>query len=482
LLDVLKALGEHVRHRPDATALVEDERTLTYRELCGFAGGLGRRVAGLRQVIGIFAPNCIEWIIADLALSHAGKTVVPLPVFFSSQQLAHIIKDAKVGYILTIPPLVKTVSAMGVPYGLIDLESAPLDVEAAQPSGCIIYTSGATGQPKGVRLGERQINRSAAAISQAVTATQEDRYLSVLPFSLLLERICGICAPLLAGAPVYIAKEAAASCAKGDPAPLIEATERFRPTVSVLTPDLLKVWTIGLTASAKKAPASLRLVAVGGAPVPPALAEAAWRRGIPVHEGYGLSECCSVVAMNRPQGRIAGTVGVPISGVKVTIEDGEIVVAGPTVMDGYLHGPKPADKWRTGDLGSLDGNGFLTIHGRKDNVLVTSAGRNVSPEWIEGLILADPRISRCIVTGHGHSTLTAIVAPSPAGADWFAKINDEEVSGLLTSLCAEAPEYARPGRHIITGEESLRDNELLTMNGQPRRKNIAEHFAGDLCP
>src|SRR3989338_5596958 len=153
LLDVLKALGEHVRHRPDATALVEDERTLTYRELCGFAGGLGRRVAGLRQVIGIFAPNCIEWIIADLALSHAGKTVVPLPVFFSSQQLAHIIKDAKVGYILTIPPLVKTVSAMGVPYGLIDLESAPLDVEAAQPSGCIIYTSGATGQPKGVRLG-----------------------------------------------------------------------------------------------------------------------------------------------------------------------------------------------------------------------------------------------------------------------------------------------------------------------------------------
>lgn len=482
MLDVLKALDEQGRRRPDAAALIDDERVVTYRELCGLVGGLSRTVADLPQAVGIFAPNCLEWVVADLALSHAGKTVVPLPVFFSPRQSAHIIADAEVGHVLTIPQSATAVTAMGVPYSLIDLKSESPDIGEARPSDCIIYTSGTTGRPKGVRLGERQINRSAAAISQAVAAAPEDRYLSVLPFSLLLERICGICAPLLAGAPVCLAKEAAASCVKGDPAPLIEASERFRPTISVLTPDLLKAWTIGLAASGKKAPTSLRLVAVGGAPVYPALAEAAWKQGIPAYEGYGLSECCSVVALNRPQRRLVGTVGVPINGIKVTIEDGEIVVAGPTVMNGYLHDRQPADKWRTGDLGALDDNGFLTVYGRKDNVLVTSAGRNINPEWIEDLILADPKISQCIIAGHGRSTLTAIVAPSKAGADWFAENSYEKISGLLAGLCAEAPEYARPRHHIITDADSLRDNELLTPNGRPHRKNIAGHFAGALCP
>jgi len=138
-----------------------------------------------------------------------------------------------------------------------------------------------------------------------------------------------------------------------------------------------------------RAPESLRFVAVGGAPAPEALVEAAWALGIPVFEGYGLSECCSVVALNRPGARKNGSVGRALPGLKMSIDQQEIIVEGPSVMDGYLGGTDAGRVWRTGDLGAIDADGYLTVHGRKDNLLVTAAGRNVSPEWIETLLLSD---------------------------------------------------------------------------------------------
>jgi len=146
--------------------------------------------------------------------------------------------------------------------------------------------------------------------------------------------------------------------------------------------------------------------------VPLQVAEMAWQLGIPVHEGYGLSECCSVVAVNRPGERCSGTVGRPLNGLDVSIVSGEIVVDGPSITDGYL-GQDPAQRpWRTGDLGAIDQDGFLTIHGRKDNLIVTSFGRNISPEWIETMLLGDLRIAFCAVVGHGEPYLTVVIIPS----------------------------------------------------------------------
>jgi len=141
------------------------------------------------------------------------------------------------------------------------------------------------------------------------------------------------------------------------------------------------------------------------------LAADAWEHGVPVHEGYGLSECCSVVSVNRPGARRAGTVGRPLAGIEATIENGEIVVSSPTVMNGYLDEPPASGSWRTGDLGHFDEQGFLIVTGRRDNIIVTAAGRNISPEWIEETIAADRRISRCVLVAE-RGELVAVVTPT----------------------------------------------------------------------
>ena len=206
--------------------------------------------------------------------------------------------------------------------------------------------------------------------------------------------------------------------------------------------------------------------------------EAGWASAIPVYEGYGLSECCSVVALNRPGARKTGTVGRPLPGLQLRIDAGEIVVEGPSVMDGYLGGEDGGPSWRTGDLGAVDAEGYLSIHGRKDNLLVTSLGRNVSPEWIETMLLGDRRIGLCVVFGSGSSHLTALIAPSAAGVEWFSQNAPEEVLALIARLCASAPEYAVPRDAIVMSAPQLVGLGLLTSNGRFRRNAVTAHFAG----
>jgi long-subunit acyl-CoA synthetase (AMP-forming) len=272
---------------------------------------------------------------------------------------------------------------------------------------------------------------------------------------------------------------------RGDATGMAKAFENHRPTTSVLVPQLLKHWVAELQSVGLTAPSSLRFVAVGGAPVPRQIANAAWSLGIPVHEGYGLSECCSVVALNRPEERRSGTVGRPLRGLSVSIDDGEIVVDGPSIMDGYL-GQGPAIRpWRTGDLGTVDRDGLLTVHGRKDSLLVTSFGRNVSPEWIETMLLADPRIAFCGVAGHGEPHLTALLIPAARGATWFARATRADILQLLADRCSDAPDYAVPRDCVVVSLQEALNNRLLS-NGRPVRKEIGrfvqDRAAASLTP
>ncbi len=251
----------------------------------------------------------------------------------------------------------------------------------------MIYTSGTTGQPKGVVLGDRQVAATVAGLAAAIGPGPTDRYLSALPQAQLLEQVCGIFLPVLACAETTICPEAIAALfgvSGGAFARVVEASE---PTVTVLVPRQLALWVAALRAGEARAPASLRHVAVGGAPVAPALLAEARALGIPACAGYGLSEACSVVAMAQPDEPLDGSVGRPIEGVWVHVEDGEIVVSGPTVMQGYLCGERVSTSWRTGDLGRVE-NGRVWVVGRRDSVIVRSNGRNVAPEWVESEALA----------------------------------------------------------------------------------------------
>lgn len=446
--DVLAALAASAQSRPDDLALIDENTSLTFQQLAGHVAHLAHSLQEAPQTVAIFAPNCTVWVIADLALALLGKTMVPLPVFFSPDQLAHIIDDAGVELILTTPAAEEQSQDLDRPCLVLDTLGDtmpfPTDLSTADQAVRIIYTSGTTGTPKGVRIGSRQISASARGLVQASDATADDRYLSILPFSLLLEQIAAICVPLLAGAPIYIEAHAAGAVMQGDVEPLIKAFAKHQPTASVMVPELLGAWVQGLLAMHLDAPKSLRFVAVGGAPVSPAVANTAWELGIPVHEGYGLSECCSVVSVNRPGERVAGTVGTPIDGTKITLVDGEIIITGPTVMSGYLGRENITEQtWATGDLGEMTADGHLRILGRKDNLIVTQNGRNISPEWIETLALDAPGVLMAKLSLNTADELVLNVT-------CHANADSEGLEPQIRACLSTAPDYAQPAKIIMT--------------------------------
>jgi long-subunit acyl-CoA synthetase (AMP-forming) len=210
------------------------------------------------------------------------------------------------------------------------------------------------------------------------------------------------------------------------------------------------------------------------------VAQRAWDLGIPVYEGYGLSECGSVVALNRPGERRPGTVGKPLPGLDVRIEDREIVVRGPSVMEGYLHGPPTQAVWRTGDVGEIDADGVLTVLGRIDNLLVTPLGRNISPEWIESLLVGDPRVAHCIVTYGDGPHLEAILVPTDQGESWFERASAAQIGALIAASCRDAPAYAIPRRYSVVRAGELASLGFLTGSGRVRRRAMLDGYAGTL--
>jgi long-subunit acyl-CoA synthetase (AMP-forming) len=480
------SMRRHASEAGDLLAVSDLHGQLSRHELFARVTALAADLKGQPRTIGIHAPNGLGWVIAQLACAFAGKIVVPLPTFFSPAQLGRVVRDASVELILISEQTAELAVRSDLPTHVIDIHRVGAGLpDVIDGFGQIIYTSGSTGQPKGVRHQSGQIAWSAAALASATAASATDSYLSVLPLPLLLETICSIFIPASLGAYVHFDTGMAERVGRGDAAGIAKSFEIHRPTTSVLVPQLLKRWVAELQAVGQSAPSSLRFVAVGGAPVPKQVADSAWSLGIPVHEGYGLSECCSVVAVNRPKERRPGTVGHPLSGLSLSIDDGEIVVDGPSITDGYLGQGPATGPWRTGDLGAIDRDGFLTVHGRKDTLLVTSFGRNVSPEWIETMLLADPRIALCTVTGHGEPHLTALLIPVPQGAAWFAKATRTDILQLLSDRCSDAPDYAVPRDFVVVSLEQALNNQLLS-NGRPVRKEIGrfvqDRAAASLTP
>ena len=453
---VFEALRRNAAERPDAVAFRDDAGTLSWAGLAGRVAGLARRLETAPQTIAIALPGGIDYVVADLALTLAGKRQVPLPFFFSREQVAHILRETGAGAVIAAGPDARGAWALPV--------IAPDAAQAALPEypgggERVIYTSGSSGRPKGVVIGDRQLNASLAALSEVVGAGPQDRHLSVLPLAQLLEQICGIFLPILAGAECVMRSDATQALLGGPIDGLTRAMAEIRPTTSLLAPGVLGRWVAAIKGGGTPAPASLRFVAVGGAASPPALIRAAEAAGIPVYEGYGLSECCSVVAMNRPGANVPGTVGPVLNGLDVQIIDGEITVAGPSVMEGYLGGPPAPARWHTGDLGHFD-NGRLVVEGRKDALLITPAGRNISPEWVEARVNGDPRVVSSALTlrdSDGALVLIAVLA---------APVTPGEIANMLGDL----PGYARPSG-LIPADPS--EPNLLFHAGTPDRKVAA---------
>lgn len=439
-------------------------------------------------VLGIAMDNAPAWAIVDLAAMQLNLPVVPLPYFFSAEQIIHAIDDAGINVVLSDNPILfeklfaangrkilhQTQQAIG---GKVITEFT-LAIQKANvlPAGTakITYTSGTTGKPKGVCLDVAALNQVAQSLLEATRARPTDRHLSILPLSTLLENIAGLYVPLLAGATAILlpAAQVGLSGATGlNVESMMAAFNTTQASTTVLTPELLTALVSAIEAGYPK-PAALRFVAVGGASVAPQLLKRASAVGLPVYEGYGLSECASVVALNTPLSNKLGSVGKPLPHVAVKFaEDGEILVKGACLL-GYAGRDNAATAHQylpTGDIGHLDADGYLYITARKKNQFITSFGRNVAPEWVERELTASPAIMQAAVFGEARPWNVAVIFPAKnaSAAEIYLSIADTN---------QHLPDYARVSQWILAHSPFTPQNQQLTANGRLRRAFIWQQY------
>lgn len=416
------------------------------------------------RCVGILADNGPEWILADLAATLSGVAVVPLPLFFTPAQIAHAIRTAGVDTVLAPTPA--ALGRRAVPVGF-EAEPAPFPGElmALRRVGApddlparfdkITFTSGTTGAPKGVCLSLSAMLRVAYSLAQVTRADASDVHLCLVPLSILLENVVGVYGALLAGARVVVpplTDVGIVGSSRLDAQKMHAALARTGASTAIALPEML-AGLVGAIEAGAEPLARLRFLGVGGAHVPAAWLAGAGRAGVPAFEGYGLSECSSVVAVNTPDARRVGSVGRALPHVCVRIApDGEILVRG-SVCSGYLdpEGLAPcgvdADGFlRTGDLGELDADGYLYVRGRKHRRIITSFGRNVSPDWIEAELRGDPRVRRARVYGEGLPALAAEIA--------CAARDEDAVREHVARVNETLPDYARIARWVRIEESS----------------------------
>lgn len=472
---------------PQRPALTHEQGVLTHGQLQAQVGHLAAELAGRRiRTAATLLDNGVAWVMLDLALARSGVVHVPLPAFFTAAQVQHALAASGADALITLPSLAArwpVLPAHELAVGSDTLVQVVLPGQpAVMPRGTvkITFTSGTTGQPKGVCLGQEGLDRVVQGLAQALGPLDIRRHLCALPLPILLENIAGLLAPLTEGAECVVlplAQVGLSGSSSFDPAVFDAAVRRQQPDSLILLPQMLRAWTAWLQATGRRATPSLKLVAVGGAAVGARLLGAARAMGIPAYEGYGLSEGTSVQTLNLPGADRAGSAGKPLPNTRLRVDDeGQIHIAG-SLMAGYLGDASPAPLWwPTGDIGRLDADGFLHVQGRLRHVLITAYGRNVSPEWVETALREDPLIAQAVVFGEGQPLLSAVI--------WAARpqATHDELQAAVSDANQGLPDYARIGHWVRAREPFDAASGMATPNGRPQRQAIFARHADDLAP
>jgi long-chain acyl-CoA synthetase len=422
-----------------------------------------RAAAGLIELgvrhgdrVAILAENRYEWMVADQAILSTGSADVPLHAPLAARQVEYQVGHSesrgivvsnqeqanKVFEVLaSLPNLEFLVSFEPVTApkstklrvltwdGLMQRGGkAHLDKEirareaalSGKDLATIIYTSGTTGNPKGVMLTHGNLVKNAETTLEIGPQEPNDVLLSWLPYSHIYARTCDLYVPIVAGSTVALAESMDT---------LVVNLAETRPTTLTSVPRFYeKVWSRVEQLPAEARAAALKKIfgprikqlSSGGAPLPKHVCQGFFDAGLPLLEGYGLTETSPVVSFNTVENCKIGTVGPAIPGVEIKIApDGEILVRGPNVMQGYWRNPDATaeaisnDGWfHTGDVGQLDADGYLTITDRKKDLIITSAGKNIAPSELERILVSDIYIDQAVVYGDGRRFVSALVVPN----------------------------------------------------------------------
>ncbi|MEU4264018.1 long-chain fatty acid--CoA ligase [Streptomyces sp. NPDC025273] len=452
-MSVAGVLAGAAARRPDHPAVIQGSERVTY----GWLWDQARRYAAVLRADGVRPGDAVAMLLADtprfpvvyFGVLAAGAVVVPLNVMSTPSEIDHVLTDADARFLVCDAPLLagarEAAEQLGTvlltvgpgPEGTVDLESAaqdtaPIDdaaVREADDVAVVFYTSGTTGEPKGVMLTHRNILHN---VERMVTTPymfrSDDVLLGCLPLSHGFGQICGMLTGFRAGISIVLMPRFSGREA------LALMTE-YRCTVFMGVPTMY-VKLLDAVARGEQAPRLDRVYSGGSALPVKTLEEVRSTFGCPVYEGYGMTETSCSVAYHYPGVTFRpGTVGVPITGVTVGIarpntdridllpagEVGEIVVRGPNVMAGYLGRPDITaevltDGWfLTGDLGTLDGDGYLSVVGRKKDMILRG-GYNVYPREIEEILAGHSAVAQVAVIGVPHPELGeevwAVVVPA----------------------------------------------------------------------
>ncbi|OBJ48650.1 fatty acid--CoA ligase [Mycobacterium sp. 1423905.2] len=395
----------------DAEAVVDGPLRLTFTELIGrircAAGAFAELGVGKGDRVAVWAPNSAEWIIAAFGLLTAGGVLVPVNTRFKAEEAGDIIARSRVKAVLTQQGFLGQYYAAPAGVPVIDVKSdflssgAPFEraVSGTDVSD-IIFTSGTTGRPKGAMLNHQQTLRMYEEWATLADLREGDRYLQINPYFHTFGLKAGLIASFLRGATML-------PVAVFDLDTVVNLIERER--ISMLPGPPTLYYSL-LTVPDKSKLSTLRAGVTGAADIPVELVRRIHGE-LPFQTlmtGYGLTEAGNVT-LSRPGDSfedVAATAGLPCDGVDVRIaDDGEVLVRGYGVMQGYLDDPAATaqaiddDGWlHTGDLGNFTGTGRLRIVGRKKDMFVVG-GFNAYPAEIEGFLLSHPAVGQAAVIG-----------------------------------------------------------------------------------
>jgi o-succinylbenzoate---CoA ligase len=363
----------------------------TWFDLDGLAHTWARRFEslGLRpgHRVAVMEPAGVRFAALLHACLRSGAAIVPVSPRWPHAEVDRVLADCR--------PLLLVAGG--------EVERRPGPALGAPDDACVLYTSGTTGPPKGVRLTLGNHVASALGCREHLDTGEHDRWLA-----LLAPHHVGGLAMFLRAA---ICNQPLVTLARFDEAAALEAMEADRPTLLSVAPTMLaRLVEAGGADQLRR----LRAILVGGAPASAEQVRRWAALGIPVCPTYGMTETCSQVTL-VPPGRaaeLAGTAGTVCPHARIEIEDGEIVVCGPAVSPGYVNpaiAPAPeGGRFRTGDLGRLD-DGVLTVLGRVDDAIITG-GENVRPEEVEAVLRAHPGVADAAVAGRPDELWGEVVA------------------------------------------------------------------------
>lgn len=470
---IITSLSEH---NPQQTAIQTGDLSLTYAQLLSRVLELSLWLTQQEvKSVSIYAQNSADWIVIDLACQHADIIFTPIPLFFSDAQFNQLIASVKPELLFsdqsTPYALENTGTSVTLGYSRLthgDQLNAPLNTSK------ITYTSGSTGDPKGVCLSlENQLKVAGSLVD--VIALNAPKHLCLLPLPTLLENIAGVYSPLLAGGTVVVASDNERGFDGSrlvNPQQLLSCISANAPNSLILVPELLQVLVMAVK-NGWQPPSSLKFIAVGGSRIASSLVATARRLQLPVFQGYGLSECSSVVSLCTGEDDI-NSAGRILPHIDATIENSELIVSGNTFL-GYLEDPTSwyPNRVNTGDITRLE-NGFLYIDGRSKNTIINSFGRNISPEWVESELLSTGLFHQAVLVGDSKPFCTALLVPIMAG------ITRELIDIQINRLNASLPDYAQVKWPIVLQQPMSFEQGLYTANMRPRRSQIYQRFEQDI--